>query len=62
MPARPVDVRGESDGECLVLTIEGFDRLGESDPALQAALMRNLLVSFYETIGRMTREIGSLGR
>ena len=29
-------------------------------PALQAALMRNLLASFYEVIGRMTREVGSL--
>lgn len=62
VPARPVDVRGESDGECLILSVAEFDRLGESDPALQAALMRNLLVSFYETIGRLTREIGSLGR
>jgi glutaminase len=60
--ARPVDVRGESDGECLVLTVAEFDRLGEDDPALQAALMRNLLVSFYETIGRPAREIASLGR
>ncbi len=62
VPARPVDVRGEGDGECLVLSVEDFDRLGASDPTLQTALMRNLLISFYETIGRMTREIGSLGR
>ncbi|HEX3241320.1 MAG TPA: glutaminase A [Solirubrobacterales bacterium] len=60
--ARPVGVRGESDGELLVLSVAEFERLGESDPGLQTALMRNLLVSFYETIGRMTREIGSLGR
>ncbi|MGE0068292.1 MAG: glutaminase A [Solirubrobacterales bacterium] len=60
--ARPVGVRGERDGELLVLSVAEFERLGETDPALQTALMRNLLVSFYETIGRMTREIGSLGR
>ncbi len=60
--ARPVDVHGESDGECLVLSVAAFERLGDRDPALQTALMRNLLVSFYETIGRLTREIGSLGR
>jgi glutaminase len=60
--ARPVDVRGESAGECLVLTVAEFERLGESDPGLQAALMRNLLVGFYEVIGRMTREVSSLGR
>jgi glutaminase len=60
--ARPVGVVGESDGELLVLSVAAFELLGETDPALQTALMRNLLVSFYETIGRMTREIGSLGR
>jgi glutaminase len=59
-PVRPASVHGETDGECLVLTVEDFNRLGEEDPALQAALMRNLLGSFYEVIGRMTREVGSL--
>jgi len=60
VPARPVSVHGESDGECLVLPVAAFDRLGEHDPELQAALLRNLLVSFYETIGRVTREAGSV--
>ncbi len=60
--ARPVGVIGELEGELLVLSVAAFERLGETDPTLQTALMRNLLVSFYETIGRMTREIGSLGR
>ena len=60
IPARPAGVHAESDGECLVLTVADFDRLGAQDPALQAALMRNLLASFYEVIGRMTREVGSL--
>lgn len=60
--ARPVSVRGEREGECLVLTVAAFERLGETDPALQTALMRNLLASFYEVIGRMTREVASLGR
>jgi len=59
-PARPVSVRGECEGECMVLTVEAFERLGETDPGLQAALMRNLLASFYEQIGRMTREVGTL--
>jgi glutaminase len=62
VPARPVSVRGESDGEVLVLTLAAFERIGERDPGLQAALLRNLLGSFYETIGRMTREVSSLGR
>jgi glutaminase len=58
-PVRPGSVHAETDGECLALTVEDFNRLGEQDPALQAALMRNLLASFYEVIGRMTREAGS---
>jgi glutaminase len=60
IPTRPASVHSETAGECLVLSVEDFNRLGERDPALQAALMRNLLASFYEVIGRMTREVGSL--
>jgi glutaminase len=60
LPVRPVGVRAETAGECLALTVEAFDGFAESNPALQAALMRNLLASFYEVIGRMTREVGSL--
>ena len=60
IPARPAGVHAETAGECLALPVVDFDRLGAEDPALQAALMRNLLASFYEVIGRMTREVGSL--
>jgi glutaminase len=59
-PLRPVSVHSETAGECLVLAVEDFNRLGEGDPTLQAALLRNLLGSFYEVIGRMTRQAGSL--
>jgi glutaminase len=59
VPARPVTVRGECAGECLVLSVDAFERLGEADPVLQTALMRNLLASFYEAIGRMTREVAT---
>jgi glutaminase len=59
-PVRPASVHSETDGECLTLTVDDFTGLGERDPALQAALMRNLLGSFYEVIGRLTRESGSL--
>jgi glutaminase len=58
VPLRPVSVRGESDGECLALSVTDFERLAAHHPDLQAALMRNLLASFYETIGRMSREVG----
>jgi glutaminase len=57
---RPVNARAESDGECLALTLEAFEALGECEPALQAALLRNLLAGYYEIIGRTTREVGSL--
>jgi glutaminase len=56
---RPVSVRAETDGECRVLSVEAFETLGARNPALQAALMRNLLTGFYEIIGRMSREAGS---
>ncbi|HEV7481631.1 MAG TPA: glutaminase A [Solirubrobacterales bacterium] len=59
-PVRPASVHAETAGECLALTVADFNSLSERDPALQAALMRNLLASFYEVIGRMTREVGSL--
>ncbi|MGH2938924.1 MAG: glutaminase A [Solirubrobacterales bacterium] len=58
--ARPVSVRAETAGECLVLSLEAFERMGEQNPALQAALLRNLLAGYYEIIGRTTREVGSL--
>ncbi len=57
---RPVSVRGERAGECRVLTVAAFERLGESDLGLQTALMRNVLASFYDTIGRTAREAGTL--
>jgi glutaminase len=58
--ARPVSVRAETAGECLVLRLDAFERIGEQTPALQAALLRNLLRGYYEIIGRTTREVGSL--
>jgi glutaminase len=58
--ARPVSVRAETAGECLVLSLDAFERIGEQTPALQAALLRNLLTGYYEIIGRTTREVGSL--
>jgi glutaminase len=58
--ARPVSVRAETSGEALVLSLDAFERMGESAPALQAALLRNLLTGYYEIIGRTTREVGSL--
>ena len=58
--ARPVNVSAETDGECVVLTLDAFESIGVHTPALQAALLRNLLSGYYEIIGRTTREVGSL--
>ena len=58
--ARPVTVRAETAGECLVLSLDAFERLGDHNPTLQAALLRNLLAGYYEIIARTTREVGSL--
>jgi glutaminase len=58
--ARPVSVRAETAGECLVLTLDAFESIGVDAPALQAALLRNLLSGYYEIIARTTREVGSL--
>jgi glutaminase len=58
--ARPVSVRAETAGECLVLSLDAFEQMGKRNPALQAALLRNLLAGYYEIIGRTTREVGSL--
>jgi glutaminase len=58
--ARPVSVRAETAGECLALSLADFELMGEENPALQAALLRNLLAGYYEIIGRTTREVGSL--
>jgi glutaminase len=58
--ARPVSVRAETAGECLAFGLDAFERIGETDPVLQAALLRNLLAGYYEIIGRITREVGSL--
>jgi glutaminase len=60
IPARALTARGETDGECLVLSLAAFERLGESDPSLQVALLRNLLASFAEAIGRMRTEVATL--
>lgn len=58
--ARPVSARAETDGECLAFPLEAFETIGDREPALQAAFLRNLLAGYYEIIGRTSREIGSL--
>lgn len=57
---RPVTVTAETDGEAMALSVAEFERIGDREPALQAALLRNLLAGYYEIIGRVTLEVRSL--
>jgi glutaminase len=57
---RPVTVSAETDGEAMALSVAAFERIGAEDPALQAALLRNLLAGYYEIIGRVSLEVRSL--
>ncbi len=57
---RSADVRADRDVDCYVLTTETFHGLSEADPALQAALLRNLLRTATQTMGRLTKEIAAL--
>jgi CRP-like cAMP-binding protein len=60
--ARTADVRADSDVECWELSVEAFDRMGETDPALKAVLVENLLRSTSELAGRLTIETSALSR
>jgi len=57
---RTANVRGEEEGELRVLTAGDFDELAVTDPALQAALLRNLLAATQEIVGRLTTQVASL--
>jgi len=57
---RTAHVRGEEEGELRVLSAQDFDELAGTDPALQAALLRNLLAATHEIVGRLTTQVASL--
>jgi CRP-like cAMP-binding protein len=59
---RTMDVIADGPVTLLVLPVDAFARLGDDDPALKAALLTNMLAGAYESVGRMTREVASLGR
>jgi CRP-like cAMP-binding protein len=58
---RSADVHADGPAEVRVLPAAGFDALGTTHPGLKAALLQNLLAGAYEAVGRMTREVASLG-
>lgn len=57
---RSADVIAEQDGELLVLTVRNFERLGQTDTALQAELLRALLHTSHEIVVRLTRQLSAL--
>jgi glutaminase len=59
---RSADVTAHGPVEVLALSSAAFERLGETRPGLQAALLRNMLGSAYDHVDRLTREVASLGR
>jgi glutaminase len=59
---RSADVTAHGPVEVLVISSTAFEHLGETRPALQAALLRNMLKGAYDHVDRMTREVASLGR
>lgn len=59
---RSADVDADTDVELLLLSTEAFDALGETAPRLHAGLLRNMLSSAHDTIGRLTVEVGSLAQ
>ena len=61
-PRRTAHVRGEEEGELRVLSAQDFDELAGTDPALQAALLRNLLAATHEIVGRLTTQVASPAR
>jgi glutaminase len=58
--SRTADVRADRDSELLVLRAADFERLPESQPTLQAALLRNLLRGAYTIVDRNNRELASV--
>lgn len=56
--ARTADTRGDTDGDLLVLAADDFHALADSNPALHAALLRNMLTGAYELAAQLTRELG----
>lgn len=58
---RSADTYGETDGELLVLDAADFRALADTDPALHATLLRNMLTSAYDLAAQLTRELGRPG-
>jgi CRP-like cAMP-binding protein len=60
--ARTADVRADTPVECFALSIERFERLGASDPAIKLVLLENLMRGAARTVARLSLEVAALSR
>jgi glutaminase len=57
---RSADVIAVTAVECRVLDAAGLKRLGESHPAIEIALLKNMLRSAHEIVNRLSQEVSAL--
>lgn len=57
---RTADVRADTAVECLVLPAAALERLGETNPPVAMAVMRNLLRNCHRTVNRLSKEVAAL--
>ena len=56
---RTADVRSDTDVECLALSADALDRLGERHPAIKATMLANLLRSASRMVTRLNHEVAT---
>jgi glutaminase len=59
---RSADVRADTTVECCALSTAAFDRLGETHPAIKAAVLENLLRNVSRMVVRLNQEVATLAR
>jgi CRP-like cAMP-binding protein len=57
---RSADVRADGRVECYALSMEAFDELAESHPALKLQLLENLLRNVSQMLVRLNRQVIAL--
>jgi CRP-like cAMP-binding protein len=57
---RSATVRADEAVECYSLSLERFDRLGETNPDLKVALLENFARSLSRRVRRLTNEVSTL--
>jgi CRP-like cAMP-binding protein len=57
---RNADVRAELFTECVLIPIDGYDRLGKEHPAVMMHILENLLRQLSRTVGRLNQEVWAL--